>query len=498
MTRAWMKLLVPLPVACLLQAAWLFLTACLLQAAWLFLTACLLQAACSPLPWRGADPAPPGFSLTPESPVRVGSVLTLEAAVKLARTRNPRVVAARFLEQQATAARGQQLAPALPQVKLSGRAARYLDPQRIASPSASGTSPTSVSAEDLGTWDATVSLNLFAGGRDVWRIRMAQSLLAAARDDTREAQRAVTELVVVAYCQAVWRQAVVEALQASAKALAAEAARQEALLAQEKASRLDVTRVRVRAAEVQDRAREEEALVELALLQLVHLLGLPSASGIRLEVPAAGTPAAGTPAAGTPGSPVPDEARLDWPGILARRPDLRAARQRMYAQQARVRAAQSELWPQLSLAGSFGQRVDITAWPVEEGHWRNSGYVGLELSWTPFEGGRVHYQVQQEEAALQAQIEGLRAQERMAVLEIRTALARLRSAQARLETSRESLALARTSLELERKKVELGQSTFTDFQLIEAAQLDAQVRLLQLTAEVRIAWVQYRLATGDL
>lgn len=449
----------------------------------------LPQVACSPLPWRGADPAPPGFSLTPEAPVRVGSVLTLEAAVKLARTRNPRVVAARYLEQQAMATRGQQLAPALPQVKLTGRAARYMDPQRIASPSASGTNPTSIAAEDLGTWDATVSLNLFAGGRDVWRIRMAQSLLAASRDDVREALRAVTELVVVAYCQAVWRQAVVEALRASAKALAAEATRQEALLSREKASVLDVTRVRVRAAEVQDRAREEEALVELALLQLVHLLGLPSASGIRLETPPEDPDETAT---------VPDEARLDWPGLLARRPDLRAARQRMYAQQARVRAAQSELWPQLSLAGSFGQRVDLTAWPVEDGHWRNSGYVGLELAWSPFEGGRVHYQVQQEEAALMVQIEGLRALERAAVLEIRTALARLRSALARQETSRESLALARTSLELERKKVELGQSTFTDFQLIEAAQLDAQVRVLQLTAEVRIAWIQYRLATGDL
>jgi outer membrane protein TolC len=152
----------------------------------------------------------------------------------------------------------------------------------------------------------------------------------------------------------------------------------------------------------------------------------------------------------------------------------------------------------LALAGSFGQRVDLTEWPLEDGHWRSSGYVGLELAWSPFEGGRVHYLVQQEEAALRAQIEGLRALERAAVLEIRTALARLRSAQDRLGTSRESLALARTSLELEQKKVELGQSTFTDFQLIEAAYLDARVRLLQLTAEVKIAWVQYRLATGDL
>lgn len=449
--------------------------------------ACLFQTACSPLPWRGPDPAPPGFSLTAEAPVRVGAVLTLEAAVKLARTRNPRVVVARFLEQQAQAARGQQIAPALPQVRLSGRAARYLDPQRVASPSSSGTSPTSVSAEDLGTWDATVTLNLFAGGRDVWRIRMSQALLAAARSDTREAQRAITELVVVAYCQAVWRRAVAEALQASAKALAAEASRQEALLAQEKASVLDVTRVRVRAAEVQDRAREEEAFVELALLQLVHLLGLPSASGVRLEAPPE-----------EPTVPVPDEAGLDWVGILSRRPDLRAARLRLYAQQARVRVAQSELWPQLALAGSFGHRVDLTDWPVEDGHWRSSGYVGLELAWSPFEGGRVHYLVQQEEAALRAQIEGLRALERAAVLEVRTALARLRSAQDRLGTSRESLALARTSLELEQKKVELGQSTFTDFQLIEAAYLDARVRLLQLTAEVKIAWVQYRLATGDL
>jgi outer membrane protein TolC len=160
-------------------------------------------------------------------------------------------------------------------------------------------------------------------------------------------------------------------------------------------------------------------------------------------------------------------------------------------------SVQAELWPTLALAGSFGQRVDLGYWPVEDGHWRNSGYVGLELAWSPFEGGRVHYLVQQEEATLRVLIENLRAMELNAVLEIRTALARLRSARDRLETSRESLGLAKTSLELEQKKLELGQSTFTDFQLVESAWLDAQVRVLQLTAEVRIAWVQYRLATGD-
>jgi len=446
----------------------------------------MLVPGCSPLPWRGPDPVPAGFSLGPRETIRPGSTLTLEAAIRIAKAGNPQALAARYLAQQAEAVRMQNVAPALPQVRLSGRAARYLDPQRVASPSSSGTTPVSVSAEDLGTWDATVSLNLFAGGRDLWRIRMAQDLVEAARLDARQAQRTVAQLVAVAYYQAVWRRAVADALSSSAKALEAEAARVKALRDQDKASLLDVTRVLVRAAEVLDRSREEASLAELALLQLFHLLGLPAVVDVRLEPPPE-----------VPEKAVPEEARLDWQDLLARRPDLKAARLRVFSQQAKILGVQAELWPQLALAGSFGQRVDLTAWPVEDGHWRNSGYVGLELAWSPFEGGRVHYLVEQERAALRVQIEQLRALELAAVLEIRTALARLRSAQDRLGTAREALTLAKTSLELEQKKVDLGQSTFTDYQIIEAAYLDARVRVLQLSAEVRIAWLQYRLATGE-
>jgi len=451
-----------------------------------FLLTFIVLSGCAPLPFRGADLSPPGFSLTARETIRPGSVLTLADAIRIARTRNPQTVASRFLEQQAEAVRMQAISPALPQVKLSGRAARYLDPQRVASPSSTNPSVVSVSSEDLGTWDAVVSLNLFAGGRDLWRIRMAQDLLGAARLDAAQMERTITTLVVTSYYQAVWRAAVSDALFASAKALSAEAARVKTLLAQDKASLLDVTRVQVRAAEVDDQARAEKAQAELALLQLFHLLGLPSVR-VTLQAPPE-----------DPVGAVPDDDHLAWKEILAKRPDLQAARLRVSSQRAKVTSVQAEFWPSISLAGSFGQRVDLADWPVEDGHWRNSGYLGLELSWSPFEGGRVHYLVQQEEATLRVMIENLRALEQNAVLEIRTALARLRSARDRLDTARESLKLAKTSLELEQKKVDLGQSTFTDFQLIEASFLDAQVRVLQLSAEVRIAWVQYRLATGEL
>ncbi|PKN46353.1 MAG: hypothetical protein CVU59_06325 [Deltaproteobacteria bacterium HGW-Deltaproteobacteria-17] len=442
---------------------------------------------CSPLPWRGADSEPPGFSLTPRhTTIRPGTVLTLPEAIRIARAGNPQAVAARYLEQQAEAVRMQALSPALPQLKLSGRAARYRDPQRVASPSSTNPTATSVSSEDLGTWDAVVTLNLFAGGRDVWNFRMAQDLVGAARLDAQQLERTVTTLVIAAYYQAVWRRAVAGALRASARALAAEKERISALQAQDKASLLDVTRVQVRAAEVMDQARAEDAQAELAMLQLFHLLGLQPVP-VKMEAPA-----------GDPVGPVPSDDQLVWKEILARRPDLKAARLRISSQRAKVTSVQAELWPTLSLAGSFGQRVDTSGWPVEDGHWRNSGYLGLEMAWSPFEGGRIHYLVEQEKAALRVMVENLRALELSAVLEIRTTLARLRSARDRLETARESLALARTSLELEKKKMELGQSTFTDFQLIESSFLEAQVRVLQLTAEVRITWYQFRLATGDL
>ncbi len=442
----------------------------------------LSSTGCGPFLPRPALPET-GFSLERKESIRSGAVLRVADCLRIAKHQNPQMIASRLLEWQARAGLRQNQSALLPVVKVAGRAARYSDPQRIAPTTTSVAD--SVSSEDLGTWDATLTWNLFAGGRDLWRIRSSADLLDATRADAEATEQAVTAWVISAYYLAVTKKAIADALAGSARALSAQARRQQELLEQDKSSLLEVTRIRVRAAEVLDQAKNEQAQAQLALMRLFHLLGqsavpveLESVSPIRVTVP--------------------EEDRLVWKEILQRRPDLRAARLRQQAQQARVLTVQGEYWPSFSLVGSYGQRVDVTDWPVEDNHLRSAGYVGLDLSWTPFEGGRIHYLSQQENATLQVMIQNLRALELAAVLEIRTFLHQLRSARDRLRTAQEALELAKTSLELENQRMELGQTTFTDYQLVEAATLDAQVRVLQLLAEVQINWVQYRLATGAL
>lgn len=434
-------------------------------------------------------PAPPaesdlaGFSL--ETPTRISpdSTLRLADCLELAHKQNPRTVIARLQEQAAKTRLRQSQAALLPTLRITGRAARHMDPQRVSPFTSSAGS--SVASDNLLTWEAVLSLNLFAGGRDIARIREASEQADALRSESEAISRQVTFMVVTAWYQTVTRQAVVQAVKTSAEALKNLAERQKALLEQEKTTLLEVTRTQVRAAEMLDRLREEEAEAELALLRLFHLLGHPRVP-VQLE----------------PFSPpeiggIPEEKDLSLKDILRRRPDLKAARLRIAAQRSRIRSIQAEYWPFLSLAGSFGQRVDISSWPVEDGHMRDAGYAGLELSWSPFEGGRIHYQGQLENATLSAMVEQYRALELDAVWEIRSSLSRLASAVDRYRTAQEALVLAQKSLELENRRLELGQSTFTDFQLIESATLEAGVRVLTLGAEVQMAHLAFRIACGE-
>ncbi len=82
--------------------------------------------------------------------------------------------------------------------------------------------------------------------------------------------------------------------------------------------------------------------------------------------------------------------------LLRQRPDVRRAERDLASQTARIGVAQAELYPRLSLAGSF--TVDAT----DVGSWFSGGSLsygfGPALRWNLFDGGRVRSNVRAEEA----------------------------------------------------------------------------------------------------
>ncbi len=290
--------------------------------------------------------------------------------------------------------------------------------------------------------------------------------------------------VIEAYAQALAQSAAAQALEGSARAFEEQAERLQALSGQDKASALDVDTVRVRAAAVRDQARQAQSQAELARLRLFLLLGTPPVPAELESLPEAAPP-------------IPDAASLKWKEILARRPDLRAARSRFQAQAERVRALEAEFWPALFLVASWGQRLDFSEWPVPQERLNSAGYFGLEVSWNVFESGRMWQSLSQERLQLAVLRQQLRQMELSAVLEIRRLLEELRAQSERLQTARLTWELANRTLQVQRQKLEQGQITFTEYRLMEADAQDARLRVLQTAAQMYALSAQLAVAIGN-
>jgi len=168
--------------------------------------------------------------------------------------------------------------------------------------------------------------------------------------------------------------------------------------------------------------------------------------------------------------PLPDRALLqDVPArLLQRRPDIRAAEQAVAAQSALVGVAEADLYPQLSLLGSFGWTF------VSASHLPNTLDLaaGPSLIWNPFDYGRRKNAVRVEDARLQQLIELYQQSVREAAREADDAASGLvRSLQSAGIRDQASQA-AQRSLSLAMSQYREG---FADFQRV----LDAQQLLLQ-------------------
>jgi outer membrane protein, multidrug efflux system len=132
--------------------------------------------------------------------------------------------------------------------------------------------------------------------------------------------------------------------------------------------------------------------------------------------------------------------------LLLRRPDLRAARARVVAQDYRVGAAIAARFPQLSLSGSIGLNAQTLSNFFESFVWNFLGSIGG----TVFDGGRLAAEVDRNRGALQERLAAYGQALLNALLEVESTLvqerqqrATLRVLNAQVETSSATVAAAR-------------------------------------------------------
>ncbi|MGH8230705.1 MAG: efflux transporter outer membrane subunit, partial [Steroidobacteraceae bacterium] len=364
----------------------------------------------------------------------------------------------------------------LPGVKLSGAEKRVKIPEGF--PAAIGGGQT-VWLGDLG---AVLSWDLDLWGEHADSVRQTGALATAAGLDVDNARLLLTGALVQSYID-LYR----------SYALADIAARAEA----QRAHILDITRERV-AAGLDTRVELREA--EGALPQArVALAQAQSAQALALHqiVALSGHGADGYGAIGRPqmkldaALPLPAELPVN---LLARRPDVIAAHQRVDAADAQQRAARAAFYPDISLTAltgfaSFSLRDLIDA--------RSFGYgVGPALTLPLFDGGRLRAQYQGSQAGLEQAVAGYDDTVVRAVHQAADQLSLIQSLRQQLEQQTQSLQAAEEAYRLAEERYRAGLAGYLTVLNAETEVLNERRQSVDLNTSLAMARVTLLLAVG--
>lgn len=426
-----------------------------------------------------AEPSWVSAGQAPEEP------LELREAIGIALANNPEVLAMSLDASAAKARRDQAFGERLPRLSVVSGYAHHLDMQRLL-PAVQPGDP-AILSRDIVSGDVVLSLPLFAGGRLISQVRAADLLEETAAHRLARSREELAFNVSSVFFSILAQEHVIASLEFSLKASETHLKRIDALIAAEKAAKVDRMRTEVRLADIQQRLVREKNLIAIQNRLLANLLGMDSSIGTIL---------------------LRGELELQEEAVLPEseaaiaeacegRDDYLAARSALEAQARNVDVAAAGRWPTVYLQGSYGWRSAIGPTTGSGDEYPDVGRIGLAVEVPFFEGGRVGAKVHEQRANLAAAQQRLHKFELQIRLEVETALSNVRSSQERLEAIRKSLAQARESLRIEQQKYELGKGVIVDVLDAQAALLEAETTYYRVLAELQTALAQVKLATGE-
>jgi outer membrane protein TolC len=236
--------------------------------------------------------------------------------------------------------------------------------------------------ENAWTMAASLSQPLFAGGRIVYSVAVANNAADAAESGLLETTADVALQVRLAYLGARLAGEAVGIVGTSVQLARSHLERVQLQLETGRASELDVLRAEVELQNLLPQQIEAEHGRELALLNLKRLINVPTGTAVVLVT-------ALDPS--DPDLPPLESLALPDPGSvqprLALRAAVRAADEMVDLRRAQVKVARSAYLPTLGLSGNFARQA-YPAGMLPEGDWRDDWTVSLALQWTFFQGLR--------------------------------------------------------------------------------------------------------------
>lgn len=439
-------------------------------------------------PGLPADARTPAASVSAEEQPRSQTLegpIGLHEAIEIALANNPEVAAMTWDASAAQARQEQADGERLPKLSLVGSYAHHLDEQRLLPVGQPG-DPTLLS-RDILSGDIVLSLPLFTGGRIINQIKAAELLQQAAMHRLSRSREELAFNVSSLFFSILAQRRVIESLEFSRRTLEEHASRIDALIAAQKAARVDRMRTEVRLADVQQQWVREKNLLAIQRRALANLLGLEdSIEPLSLQ---------GELESREEAPPQDLEAALAqaWES----RGDYLAARRALEAQARSVEVARAGYWPTVSLQASYGGRWAVGPTSGSGDTFGDIGRIGPVMEFPLFEGGRTEARIREQRAQLAAARERLRKLELQIRLEIEIALFNVRSSEERVEAIRKAIAQARESLRIEQEKYDLGMGAIVDVLDAQAALLESETTYYRVLAEHHTALAQLKLAMGE-
>jgi len=290
-------------------------------------------------------------------------------------------------------------------------------------------------------------LNLFRGGRDYLRKRMAETGRSIRELDRLSIRNGLASSVIHAYFNALAARDYIRIARESVETVQAQLRVMKVRFRAGGVLKSDVLSLEVRLAQAREELIRARNGYSLALASLANLMGLDPDTDLLLEED------------GRVAQELPPDYGEGLRVAVARRPELEKARLAVIRSRMGIDAARGEYLPRVDARAHYYFDDEGTQFESDRANWT----AGVMLDWDLFTGGSTGAAVREAEALLEEMLAADRKAALSVKLDLRSAYLALEEAEARIQVTRASVAQAEESLRLVRKQYEGGSATVTRY-----------------------------------
>jgi outer membrane protein len=325
------------------------------------------------------------------------------------------------------------------------------------------------------------SLNIFNGGRDLIRKKMAETGLQIQELDRRTVENALVTSVIHSYYNILVAQDYIQISRASVKTVDTQLRIMRAKYKAGGALKSDILSLEVRLARSREDLIGAQNNYSLSVAAISNLLGIDPDTTIQLSGPQ-----------DVFALDLPQDYQIGLVYALANRPELKKVRLQIVQSYMALDVARSEFLPRMDAFGRY--YLDDPGFHFDTS--RENWTAGIILNWDLFTGFSTGARIGKSKGVLDEMLAADRKTTQEIQLDVKTSYLKLAEAKARLAVAEASVAQAEEGLRLVKKQYEGGSATITRYLDAELARNLAQNRVAAARNDREKTWAAVGRAVG--